>query len=82
MSSMASGGPGKSNGNSNSPNDRELERKRQEAYDQLRRREEGNLILKVFRVQKYFFFKKFEFKFMAGNFVILAGILKVELCTI
>ena len=49
---MASGGPGKSNGNSNSPNDRELERKRQEAYDQLRRREEGNLILKVFRVQK------------------------------
>ena len=51
MAAMASGGPGKSNGNGNSPNDRELERKRQEAYDELRRREEGNLILKVFRVK-------------------------------
>ena len=51
---MASGGPGKSNGNSNSPNDRELERKRQEAYDELRRREEGNLNLKVFVLKLIF----------------------------
>ena len=43
MSCMASGGPGKSNGSDgNSPNDeRERDRKRQEAYDELRRREEG-----------------------------------------
>ena len=56
MSAMAGGGPGKSsgsNGDGNSPkSQRELERKRQEAYDELRRREEGNLILKVFCVQK------------------------------
>ena len=51
---MASGGPGKSNGaDGNSPNDdRERERKRQEAYDELRRREEGMLFLKVFCIQK------------------------------
>ena len=52
---MASGGPGKSNGNSNSPNDRELDRKRQEAYDELRRREEGDLILKDYFVLKSIF---------------------------
>ena len=52
MASISSGGPGKSNGNSNSPNDRELDRKRQESYDELRRREEGDLIVK-----DYFFVK-------------------------
>ena len=52
---MAGGGPGKSNGNSNSPNDRELDRKRQEAYDELRRREEGDLILKDYFVLKSMF---------------------------
>ena len=52
MASNSSGGPGKSNGNSNSPNDRELDRKRQESYDELRRREEGDLIVK-----DYFFVK-------------------------
>ena len=58
MSCMASGGPGKSNGSDgNSPNDeRERDRKRQEAYDELRRREEGMLIEKFLRIQKDFFF--------------------------
>ena len=55
MASISSGGPGKSNGNSNSPNDRELDRKRQESYDELRRREEGDLIVKDYFVLKSIF---------------------------
>ena len=45
MSCMSIGGSGKSSGaDGNSPNDeRERERKLQEAFDELRRREEGML---------------------------------------
>ena len=65
QSSSGAGGANGNNGNNGNSGDRDAERRRQQEYDSLRRREEGKefqVILKLFCIQKFCldrFFKTF-----------------------